>query len=93
MDAQSLDQLEEKITRILSQINDLRGENQELKQQNQELRSKLEAREQTINMLNNEKEQLKVTQVDVESYKQNQDRIKSKVDSLLSKLKEFEEYQ
>ncbi|MCK5145960.1 cell division protein ZapB [bacterium] len=93
MDAQSFELLEEKINKMITTLNLFKTENKELKMQNQELRSLLDNKEQMINTLNNEKEQLKSVQGDVESYKQNQNRIKEKVDSLLLKLKEFEDYQ
>lgn len=93
MEAQSLDLLEEKISNMINALNKLKTENQELKQKNQELHSQLEDKEQTFHMLKAEADQLRGTRSDVERYKQNQDRIANKVDSLLMKLKEFEDYQ
>jgi len=93
MEAQSFDLLEEKISNLIGMLNRLRIENQELKNQNQEMRLQLDDKEQLLSSLKNETDQLRNAKTDVEMYKQNQDRIANKVDSLLMKLKEFEDYQ
>ncbi|MBN2417393.1 cell division protein ZapB [bacterium] len=91
MDHQSLDALEEKITRMISKMNKLKVENQELRQENKTLQTALNEKEQTIQQLHNKAEEISRVQGDIETYKQNQDRIRSKVEVLLHKLKEFEE--
>ena len=93
MEAQSFDILEEKVNRMIAVLNRLKVENQELLAQKQALATQLEERNQAYQALKNETDQLRHVKTDIDSYKENQDRIRSKVDSLLLKLKEFEDYQ
>jgi len=91
MDHQSLDILEEKITRLISKLNKLKVENQELRQANQALEVQISERNKKIEQLQNDAREVNKVQGDIETYKQNQDRIRSKVEVLLHKLKEFDE--
>jgi uncharacterized coiled-coil DUF342 family protein len=91
MDLQFFDILEEKINRIVNQVETLKVENRELRMRIQELQAVLEEKERIIYSLKSEVDKSHGVQNEVENYKKNQDRIRSKVETLLEKLKEFED--
>ena len=91
MDLQFFDVLEEKINRIVNQVETLKVENRELRMRIQELQAVLEEKERIIYTLKSEVDKSHGVQNEVENYKKNQDRIRSKVETLLEKLKEFED--
>jgi uncharacterized coiled-coil DUF342 family protein len=91
MDLQFFDVLEEKINRIVNQVESLKVENRELRMRIQELQAVLEEKERIIYTLKSEADKSRAVQNEVENYKKNQDRIRSKVETLLEKLKEFED--
>ena len=91
MDLQFFDVLEEKINRIVNQVESLKVENRELRMRIQELQAVLEEKERIIYTLKSEVDKSHGVQNEVENYKKNQDRIRSKVETLLEKLKEFED--
>ncbi len=93
MDTQSLDVLEQKVNKIIYELNKCKKENLEMKHTINEFTLALNQKEKIIESLGEENERLKNVQSDINSYKENQDRIKNKVESLLEKLKEFEDYQ
>ncbi len=93
MENQILEALEEKINRVLSLVDKLKTENLELKQRNHQLQILIDEKERTIQTLRQESVQYRDAQNEIESYKEKQDRIKSKVEALLQKLKEFEDIQ
>ncbi len=91
MENQIFDVLEQKIIQVLGVVSRLKSQNQELARKNQELQSKLEEKERIILTFKEELEQRKKTQNDVDSYKEKQERIRFKIESLVEKLREFEE--
>lgn len=91
MENQIIDVLEQKILQVLAMSSRIKSQNQELQQKNQELQSKLEEKERILLTLKEEAEQGKKVQDEVETYKEKQDRIRSKIENLINKLKEFEE--
>ena len=91
MELQFFDVLEEKINRIVKQVDSLKTENRELRMRIQELQSVLEEKERIIYSLKSEVDKSRGVQNEVETYKKNQDRIRTKVETLLEKLKEFED--
>jgi chromosome segregation ATPase len=91
MENQIFDVLEQKIVQVLGVVSRLKSQNQELARKNQELQSKLEEKERIILTCKEELEQRKKTQNDVDSYKEKQERIRFKIESLVEKLREFEE--
>ncbi len=93
MENQILEVLEEKITHILSLVDKLKAENLELKQRNQQLQVLVDEKEKTIQTLRQESVQYRDAQNEIESYREKQDHIRSKVETLLQKLKEFEDIQ
>ena len=90
MDLQFFDVLEEKISRIIQRLGQLKGENRELRMRIQELQAVLEEKERAIYNLKTELDQTRGIQGEIENYRKNQDRIRSKVETLLEKLKDFE---
>jgi FtsZ-binding cell division protein ZapB len=91
MELQFFDVLEDKINRIITRVESLKVENRELRMRNQELQAVLEEKERVIYTLKSEVDKSRGVQGEVENYKKNQDRIRSKVETLLEKLKEFED--
>ena len=90
MENQPFDVLEEKINNILLLIGRLQNENRELDEKNQELHKKCEEKEENIRLLKEECDRYRNMKNEVASCKEKEDRIKLKVETLLSKLKEFE---
>ncbi len=91
MEIQFFDVLEEKISRIVGRIETLKGENRELRMRIQELQAVLEEKERIVYALKSEVDKSRGVQTEIENYRKNQDRIRSKVETLLEKLKEFED--
>lgn len=90
MHNQAFEVLEKKINNVLSMLDRLKKEKEELQQRNQELQSLIKEKENTIQTLKTEVERHSKAQTEVDSYRENQDHIRTKVESLLEKLKEFE---
>jgi chromosome segregation ATPase len=90
MDLQYFDVLEEKIGKIVGQVENLKTENRELRLRIQELQAVLEEKERVIFTLKTEVDKSREVKSEIETYKKNQDRIRTKVETLLEKLKEFE---
>ena len=91
MDSQAFEVLEEKINHVLSLLNRLKRDNEELRQQNQELQSIVDEKEKNIQSLKMEAKSYNNIQTEVETYRETQDLIRTKVETLLQKLKEFED--
>jgi len=91
MEDMSFEILEEKINTILSKMDQLKVENHDLRQKNQELQAIIEEKEKKIQVLKSESKSYSNMQSNVQSYKEKHDRIRSKVENLLQKLKEFED--
>jgi DNA repair exonuclease SbcCD ATPase subunit len=90
MDLQFFDMLEEKVNRMVQQVGQLKTDNRELRMRIQELQAVLEEKERAVYTLRTELDQSKVIQGEIENYRKSQDRIRSKVETLLEKLKDFE---
>ena len=91
MEDMSFEILEEKINTILSKMDQLKVENHDLRQKNQELQAIIEEKEKKIALLKSESMNYSDMQNNIQSYKEKHDRIRSKVENLLQKLKEFED--
>ncbi len=91
MELQILDVLEEKINRVVHLVESLRTENHELRMRIKELEAVLDEKERTLYALRAEIEKSKTVQSEIETYKKNQDQIRTRVESLLQKLKAFED--
>ncbi len=91
MELQILDVLEEKINRVVRLVESLRTENHELRMRITELQAVLDERERTLYALKAEIEKSKTVQNEIETYKKNQDQIRTRVENLLQKLKAFED--
>ncbi|MBN2201778.1 cell division protein ZapB [bacterium] len=90
MDLQFFDMLEEKVNRMVQQLSQLKTENRELRMRNQELQAVLEEKERAVYTLRTELDQTRAVQGEIDNYRKSQDRIRSKVETLLEKLKDFE---
>ncbi len=90
MQNQSFDILEEKINKILLLVEHLKKENLELKSKNQKLEDNFKEKEEKIELLKEELEQHRDMKNEIEACKEKEDHIRLKVETLLSKLKEFE---
>lgn len=93
MEAQVFDVLENKIDQALSLIAQLKEENANLKQKVQELNLIIQQKDEEILTLEQESNRAKNMKVELDTYHEKQDRIRNKVETLLDKLKEFEEIQ
>jgi len=91
MELQFFDVLEEKINRIVGSVETLKGENRELRMRIQELQAILEEKERAVYALKTEVDKTRGVQNEIDDYRKNQDRIRSKVETLLERLKEFED--
>ena len=91
METQAFDVLESKIDQAMQLIVKLKNENQALKLKLQEMGNTLQEKEKIISKLREESEQAKTMEVEINQYQEKQDRIRNKVETLLDKLKEFEE--
>jgi DNA-binding transcriptional regulator GbsR (MarR family) len=85
--------LEKKIDQILELINRLETENHELNLRNKELQILVDEKQKTIENFSEESEVYQKMKNKIVTYKKNHDRIKLKVESLIDKLKNFEEIQ
>lgn len=90
MQNSTIEALEERINKVISLVRKLKVENATLQKKNQELVQALEDKEKMINSLQNESERVKGMQSEIRDYREKQDHIRVRVDSLLEKLKEFE---
>lgn len=86
MEFQSLEQLEERVSKAVELMNTFREENQELQNQNKELIAKLEEYEKNLQKLRIENEELRETQKKAELSNVHQEEIRKKVEGMLSKL-------
>ena len=91
MEKQGFDILEEKINHLLSILNRLKTENHELKNTLQVLEKQLKEKDIRIQTLSIDSQNIDGMKSEIENYRENQNRIKSKVETLLEKLKEFED--
>lgn len=92
MDKQPFDALEEKVNNILALLERVKKDNEDLRQKNQELQALVNEKELKIQSLNMDLESFRKVKTEVDSYRENQDHIRGKVESLLQKLKEFEDF-
>jgi FtsZ-binding cell division protein ZapB len=91
MELNTFEELEKKIDQVLSLVDRLKMENEELKTRNMELQKRLEEKESIVHSLKEESEQYQEIKTEVTSFREKEDHIRSKVESLLQKLKEFED--
>ncbi|RKY75934.1 hypothetical protein DRQ07_11095 [candidate division KSB1 bacterium] len=91
MEENNIDVLEEKINKIVAMINTLREENKKLKVYAEELKKSNMEKDEVIRKLNQERENIANIQNEIESYKSKHDRVRTKVDQLLLKLKEIDD--
>ncbi len=90
MELQQLDVLESKINQAIKLIDELKLEKQELLKTNQELRSDCESKEQLIQQLKEENQNFKQIHHESSLGKEKEDKIKNKVEEMLSRLDELQ---
>lgn len=90
LENQAIEVLEQKINQILTKLKKLQLDNQKLISKNQELERKLTEKERMI--LSTEKESLRYNSMteEIEIYRKKEDQVRTKVQFLLDKLKEFD---
>lgn len=91
MDIEKLQILEQKILKLISRLNELEIENNDLQQRYKQLLTQIEEKENIIQQLKVSNKTNIQMQDELENYKKNENKVKSKVESLLMKLKEFDE--
>jgi len=90
MDDNELEVLEERVSRAVELIHRLKSENQTLHLQNQELKVRLEEHERTIAELQAQSASLMELQAERDRYREREQLIRHKVESLLAKLDSLE---
>ena len=90
LENQAIEVLEQKINQILTKLKKLQLDNQKLISKNQELERKLTEKERMI--LSTKKESLRYNSMteEIEIYRKKEDQVRTKVQLLLDKLKEFD---
>ncbi|MFO7890184.1 MAG: cell division protein ZapB [bacterium] len=92
MDIEKFEILEQKILKLITRLSELEMENNDLKQKCKQLLAKIDDKENMIQQLKvNNKTSIQM-QNEIENYKNNENKVKSKVENLLIKLKEFDEF-
>ena len=86
MEFQSLEQLEERVSKAVELMNQFRKENQELQNQNRELLAKIEEYERDLEQLQAENAELRETQKKNELSMLHEEDIKKKIKGMLVKL-------
>ncbi len=90
MDIEQLDILEKKIAQAVEFIESLKVENQKLKSSASQFQDELEKKESVINQLKEENQDLKLMQNNSVIDKDNEEKIRSKVEKMLNKLDELQ---
>lgn len=90
MELDQLEILESKITQAVELIETLRRENQELRHSNRELRSELESRDLLIEQVKEENQSLQRINSESSLSKETEEKIRSKVENMLSRLDELQ---
>ncbi|NIV95612.1 cell division protein ZapB [candidate division KSB1 bacterium] len=90
MDVEQLDVLEAKVNQAIAYIEKLKLENQDLKKTNQELQSETQTKEELIQQLREENRNLQQLQSESSIGKEKEEKIRSKVELMLSKLDELQ---
>jgi predicted RNase H-like nuclease (RuvC/YqgF family) len=91
MDSQAFDILEQKLHKILTKLEVLKGENEKLKLKNQELKSLVEEKENRLQSFQTESEEVTHMRTNLEAYQSNEKMIRTKVESLLQRLNDFDD--
>ncbi len=92
MDIEKFDLLEKKVIKLISRVSELEMENNNLKQKYNNLLKTMEEKENILQNLKQSNQTNIVMQNKIENYQKKEDTIKSKVENLLIKLKEFDEF-
>lgn len=92
MDIEKFEILEQKVLKLISKINELEMQNKELKQKSKILITKIEEKDNMIKNLQETNKSSIELQNEIDYFKKNENKVKSKVESLLMKLKEFDEF-
>lgn len=87
---EQLEILEAKINQAVEMIDRLKNENQELQNGNRELRAESESKDLIIQQLKEENQNLQQMKIESSIDKEKEEKIKSKVDKMLSRLDELQ---
>lgn len=90
MDIEQLDILEKKIAQAVGLIEQLKVENQKLQSDTNKFQSELDSRDLVIKQLKEENQNLKLMQNSSVLEKEKEEKIRSKVEQMLSKLDELQ---
>ncbi len=90
MDIEQLDILEKKIAQAVGLIEQLKVENQKLQSDTNQFQSELDSRDLVIKQLKEENQNLKLMQNSSVLEKEKEEKIRSKVEQMLSKLDELQ---
>lgn len=93
MENQIFDTLEEKIDQILDYFSRLTRENRELREKLVAMEKQIGEQERTIQALGQMTEKNQGMENEIETYRQKQEKVRKKIDTLLNKLKEFEHFE
>ena len=91
MENQQFELLESKINQLLSLIKRLRSENVQLVNNVQEIQQQLKQKEQQIQNIQSDSGNIDNMKNQISTYREKEDRIRSKVEVLLKKLDEFDD--
>jgi len=90
MEYQAIQILENKIDQLLTQLNELKENNRQLKATNAELMNRLQEKERFIQSTKEDADRVQTMKQEINNYRENQDKIRLKVEGLIDKLKEFD---
>jgi hypothetical protein len=90
MDLEQLEVLEQKISEAVRVIEALKVQNQRLANENRELLGEVQSKEQLLQKVQEENQNLNLLQKESSLDKEKEEKIKSKVEQMLSKLDELE---
>jgi len=91
MNIEKFDKLEEKVLKLISRVSELEMENNNLKLEYNKLLKTMEEKENILQNLKQNSQTNIEMQNKIENFQKKEDTIKSKVENLLIKLKEFDE--
>jgi hypothetical protein len=90
MDLQQFDLLEKRVTQLISLVSKLKAENLDLRRRLQETEALQEQTDEQLRHAREAVEKLRGNQEDAISFKEREEKIRSKVEQMLAKLEELQ---
>jgi len=90
MNLTNIERLEEKINQIILQMKSLKEKNDVLISENAELKSMLDDRNKLIQNLETQLSQMKQQTLETDLFRENEEKVKEKISSMLEKLDQLE---